>query len=228
MRKLLVSVLLLAALLVVADRVAAHVTQGVLARQLTAELGTRPSVELGGFPFLTQAVAGRYTDVRLRAARVERSGVSLTGFSAALAGVDVPLSDAVRGKVDAVPVQRLSASGVLSYAELQRLAGKGLTIAPDPRGVRVSGTVRVLGQNVAASAVSSVTLQGDEVMLRAGDVEVDGIRPTGAIARALAGRLDLDVRLPTLPYDVRLSSVQPGPTGIAVSGTARDIVLRRG
>ena len=227
MRRLLIVLLVLAALLVVTDRVAEHVAARELATQLSGQIGSRPTVELGGFPFLTQAVAGRYDEVRVHAAQVERSGVSLTGVSAALAGVQVPLGDVVRGDVDAVPVRRLTLTAVLPYAELARLAGNGLTLTPDPQGVRVSGTLRVLGQDVSASAVSSLTLKGDEVEVRAGDLEVAGVRATGALARALSGRLDFDVRLPTLPYDIRLSAVQPGPAGIAVSGTASDVVLHR-
>ena len=55
---LLVVLLLLVALAVVADRAVEQVAEGVVARQLAAELGTTPSVEVGGFPFLTQAIGG--------------------------------------------------------------------------------------------------------------------------------------------------------------------------
>ena len=227
MKRLAVVVLVLAALLLVADRVAERVAEGALAEQLTGELGSRPAVEIGGFPFLTQAVAGRYDDLRVRAGRVERSGLSLTDFSAVLTGTQLPLADAARGDVSSVPVQQLAASGVLPYAELERLAGTGLSLEADPQGVRVSGTVRVLGRDVAASAVGAVTLQGDRVVVRPRDIEVAGVRATGAVSRALAGRLDLDVRLPTLPYGVQLTTLRSGPQGLEVSGSARDVLLRR-
>ena len=59
MKKLLVALLVLLALLVGADRVAEQVAEGRIADQLRADLSSAPQVEIGGFPFLTQALAGR-------------------------------------------------------------------------------------------------------------------------------------------------------------------------
>lgn len=227
MRKLLVAVLVLAALLVVGDRLAARAADRALADQLVGQLGVRPSVDVSGFPFLTQVVQGQYDDIEVRAANVRRGGVSLQSFTASLSGAQLPLADAVRGSVSAIPVRRLAASAVVSYAELARLAGKDVTVTADPAGVRVTGTFRVLGQDVSASAVSAVSLRGNHLVVRAGGLQVEGITATGVLGRALAGKLDLDLPLPALPYGVQLSAVQTGPAGVTVAGAASDVVLRR-
>lgn len=226
MRRLLVAGAVLLGLLVFADRVAEHVAEGVLADQLADQLGARPSVEIGGFPFVTQALRGRYDDLRLHADRVDRAGLVLRDVTADLSGARVPLSEALTGSVRAVPVARVSAGGVVAYADLPAADLHGLTLAAAPTGVRVSGTVRVLGQDVSASAVSSVRLEGSTLAVAPTSLQVGGVTATGAVAAALRGRLDLRVPLGDLPYGVRLSSVTAGPEGLRAAGTARDLVLQ--
>ena len=229
MRKLLFAVAVLLALLVVADRVSVRVADRVLADQLTGELGSRPDVDVRGFPFLTQAVAGRYDDLRLHADTVQRSGITVRDVAARLSGAQVPFDAALAGDVRTVPVQRLAVSGLVDYAELSRLAGRGLTLAAAPDGgVRVSGSLRVAGRQVDdASAVAVVQLADGVLTLSAGDVRVAGVAPPRALADALTGALGVRVRLPTLPYDVALSHVAAGADGVRITGEARDTVLRR-
>ena len=224
--KWLVGLLVVLALLVGADRVAEHVAAGVLADRLQTELGGRPTVEIDGFPFLTQAVGGSYQRLRVSAPVVRHEGLSLRDFSATLTGVHVALGDALGGSLSAVPVDRLDASALVAYDDLTQLAGPGLRLAEDPNGVRVTGRVAALGRQVDVSAVSSVALVGDALVVTAGQLTVGGVAVTGPLAAALRGRLDLRVPLPALPYGVRLASLGAGPQGITVSGSARSVVLR--
>ena len=82
---LLAILLVLAAILVVGDRVAAQIAEGEVRTQVVAALSERgveydtADVNVGGFPFLTQVAAGRYeeitidlTNVGSRAARSRR------------------------------------------------------------------------------------------------------------------------------------------------------------
>lgn len=225
--KTLVALLLLVGLLVAGDRIAEQVAERELARQLEADLGTRPAVEITGFPLLTQALRGRYDEMHVDAPRVRQGAVDVEDVRAVLQGARVPLGDVLGGRVVEVPVERLTATGLVTYAQVEELAGDGLRLAADPEGVRVSGSIEVLGRTVSASAVSSVALEGDELRVTAQRLEVEGAQPPAAVARVLRDRLDLSVPLPPLPYDVRLAEVTPGPRGITVSGSARDVVLRR-
>lgn len=219
--RLLVAGVVLLALLVAGDRGAEQLAEGVLAGELEGELGARPDVEIDGFPFLTQALRGRYDRLQVTADRVDRAGVPVLDVAATLSGVQVPLSDAVSGAVDSVPVQGLRVRGLVTYDALERLAGdRGIELAAEGAEVRVSGTVRVLGDEVPASALSSLRLEGDTVVLTARTLEVGGAEPTGQVAGALSGRLDVAVPLPALPYGVRLSAVESGPDGVTVTGTA--------
>jgi len=225
---LVVSLALLVGLAVVGDVVARRTAQGVLADQARAELGTRPTVDIVGFPFLTQAVRGRYDEIRVSAPQVDRAGVSLRQFRAHLTGVRVPLSEVLHGSVPAVSIDRLEVTALVPYGELAAAAGgRVLVLGPAADGVRVDATVRVLGRDVAVTAESALQLDGDTVTVTARRLLVGGTQAGGVQATALRGRLDLRVRLSDLPYGVTLTAVQPGADGVTVSAQARGTVLGR-
>lgn len=226
MKKLLVALVVLLVLLVAADRVAVRVADRALATQLDSQLGTTPTVHVRGFPFLTQAVAGRYRDIEVTAPSVTRSGLTLDGVSASLHGVHVPLSAALGGSVASVPVDRLAVSGVVPYTSLQSRA-EGLTLTQSGEAVRVSGSIRVLGRDLSATALATATLDGRTLVLRAGSIQVDGVPVADSVANALTGRLDLRIDLSDLPYGVQVTSVRATPAGVAVTGTATGTVLTR-
>ena len=228
MKKLVIALVVLLVLLVGADRVAEQVAEGRIAQQLAAELAARPTVEIGGFPFLTQALRGRYQDIAVSGDSASRQGVRVTDFRAHLEGVRVPLSDALAGRVGAVPVDQVRGTALVSYADFAHAANvPGLQLAPAGDQVRVSGPVQVLGQDLTVSALSDVRLDGTDVVLTAQRLEVGGQQVSGPVSAALSGRLDLRVPTAGLPYDLVLTDVRTTERGIELSGTARDVVLQR-
>ncbi|MFN2521994.1 MAG: DUF2993 domain-containing protein [Mycobacteriales bacterium] len=231
MKRLLVSLLVLLVVLVAADRVAVVVAGRVVAGQLqtSGDLSVRPSVSFGGFPFLTQAVRGRYSSVRVRASDVTAGGERLSAFDATLDGLRLPLSAALSGDVSQVPVDAVQARVVLSYADLQRrLRDRRLGLASGPSGLlRVTGTVRVLGRDVSAAALSSVRLSGTSVVVTAQRFEVGSATADRVLSAALGKRLDFTVRIGKLPYGLALSAVQVTPDGLAATAAGRNRVLTR-
>lgn len=227
MRWLVAGLVLLLALLVAADRAAEQVTERVVARQLRGELGATPQVEFDGL-FLPQAVRGRFGRVRVQADAVRREGLPVREFSASLSGLRVAAADAVRGEVDRVPVEQLRGRAVLAYDDLERLSGaRGLQLSGSAGRLRLSGPVAVFGLEGTATALSEVRLEGDQLVVRAEELAVDGEQVPDEVARALRGELDLRLPVPPLPYDLRLDDLDVTAAGIAVSGSARDVVLRR-
>ncbi len=227
--KRLIGLLLLLVLLAVLDRGAAAYAERALASQLqsSGELAQRPQVDVGGFPFLTQAVRGRYERIGVRATDVPAGDRTLTRLDAVLTGVRVPLGDVVSGAVDEVPVDGVDAQVLLSYDELSRVSGeRRLTVSAAGDRVRVRGEVEVLGRRVGASAVSSVVLDGDDVVVTAEAFEVGNDVADAVLTRALRGRLDLRVPVRDLPYGLVVESVTTGPDGVVVRTSAADTVLR--
>ena len=224
---LLVFLLLLVGLAVVADRAVEQVAEGVVARQLAAELGSTPSVEVGGFPFLTQALGGSYEEITVEAGTVRRGDVTVQDFRATLNGARVPLSDVLNGAIEQVPVDRMRGSGLVTWATLEDATDGRLTLEPAGGQVRVSGSVTALGQTVEAAALADATVEGPDLLLRATDVTVNGAPAGGGAGAALADVLSLRYEVPELPYDLRLREVEVTGPGVVVSGTARDVLLRR-
>jgi hypothetical protein len=227
---LLTTLVVLLVLLVAADRIALVVAERSVAAQLqtSGSLSTRPHVSVRGIPFLTQALSGRYDDVELSATEVTAGGGRLSRLQASLHGVQVPLSAALSGSVERVPVDRLSATVLVSYADLgAQLRDRQLSVAPEGELLRVSGAVMVLGRTVAVSALSSVALSGTSVVVTAKRFEVGHRAADRVLTGALAGRLDFVVRIGTLPYGLRLTGVHVSQDGVVATAAGTHAVLHR-
>jgi len=223
-KSLLVVLLVLVALVVVADRAVEQVAEGVVSRQLEPELGTRPTVEIGGFPFLTQALRGRYDRIDVSAGDVTRGDVTVQDFTATLTGTRVPMSDVLAGSIEEVPVDRLRGGALVPYSALTR---RGVQVEPAGDRVRLSGTLSVLGQTVDASGLADVAVDGQDLVLTAREVTAAGVTATGPLADALLPLLTVRYRVPELPYGLQLRDVDVEPGGVRVGGTASDVLLRR-
>lgn len=227
---LLVVLLVLVALVVAADRVAAAAADRAIATRLAAAAGlaARPQVDVRGFPFLTQAVRGRYDDVAVQASGVPAGTLRMQSFSARLQGVSVPLRTALSGSVTEVPVDRIDATALVGYPDLSaRLADRGLSVTAAPGGlVRVTGRVSVLGRTLEASALSRPRRQGAEIVVTAERFEVGSTAADAVLSRALGSRLDFRLTLGALPFGLRLTSLAAGPDGVTLQASATGAVLR--
>jgi hypothetical protein len=227
---LVVSLLIVLGLVVAADRVGLSLTERAVASQMqtSGSLSTRPDVSIRGFPFLTQALSGRYGDIEVSASDVTAGGGRLTRLTASLSGVHVPLSSALSGSVNAVPVEAVKATVLLSYADIDRqLRDRNLSVSAAGSSLRVTGSVTVLGRKLSASAVSSVALAGTSVRVTAQRYEVGSAAASRAVTGVLAGRFDFLVRIGRLPYGLTLQDVRVSPEGIVATASGRDTVLRR-
>ena len=229
MRRLLIVLVVLAALLVVADRVGVVVAQSVLAGQIEQQLDLdrKPDVSIRGIPFLTQAVGGTYKDIRVQLPDVDAGDVQDVAVDARLQGARVPLSDAVGGNVDQIPVDRISGTLGIPYDELARASGiSGLTITRNGDALRLSGSVRVLGRTVDAEAVGRVEVDSGRIAINAERAEVAGVPVPEAVLAEAARLLSFRVQPRNLPLDLRITAVRIGDTGLLVDAVSDDVVLR--
>jgi hypothetical protein len=227
---LLISLLVLLGLAVAADRVGLVIAERSVATQLqsSGSLSSRPDVSIGGFPFLTQALAGTYDTVELSADGVSAGSGRVTRLTASLSGVHVPLSDAVSGSVASVPVDSVRATVLVSYADLgKQLRDRGLAVSAAGDLVRVTGSVTVLGKRITASALSSVAVAGTSLRVTAQRYEVGSAPADRSVTGALGGRLDFVVRIGKLPYGLTIDTVRVTPAGIVATASAKDTVLQR-
>lgn len=216
--------------LVVADRISVSLAQEQVADKLAGQrpFTARPSVQINGFPFLTQAARGRYADIEVAGPGQPVDRLGPVYITAHLRGVHLPPSQAARASDDPVPVDRAEVSLRLSLAALAAASGlPGLQLSargdevtarapvslPLLGTVDVSGTVRLEIESGRVVAVLT-RLQGNSVPL-----------PPAAVAvarRALA----LAVPVADLPYKAVAARVTVDGDDVLLSGAATGVVLR--
>ena len=228
MRRLSITLLVLLAVLLVADRGGAAVASRVIASQVqdAGGLPSTPDVDIEGFPFLTQVLAGRYERVRVEATDVPGEDVRLATLDATLRGVRLPLSKVLSGSVGDVPVDAVEARALVSYDQLSERAGASRrVVTPSGDQVRVAGAVDVLGETLSAVAISRVELLEGDIVVTAEMFEVGNETADRLVTRALRGRLDFRVPVGTLPYGLGLTGVEVRPEGVVVLASSTDAVL---
>jgi hypothetical protein len=226
--RVLVVVLLLLGLTVLVDRVAVGLVEDRVARQIAdgSGLAGTPEVDITGFSFLTQAIGGRYDDVRISLTAADLGQREGTGADIALHGVHLPLSSVLSGSVEEVPVDRIDGTATLSYELLSSQLGADTQLSREGDGLRITRTVQVLGRELPLTAVGQVRLDGPDLVIDVEEASGAGIDvPDRLLDRAL-DFLDLRHPVPALPFGLQLTGVTPAEDGVEVGVEATDTVLR--
>lgn len=230
-RVVVLLVLFLLVVFVVADRLteaAAAKALAVKARE-TGLLASDPKVEIHGFPFLTQAIRGRYTRIDVTTHGIHRDGLRLDTVKGTFAGVHVGLSAALNGRVMSVPIDHATGEIVVSFVDLDAyLARSHLSVRPDGANhLTITGTATVLGASLAVSGPVAVTVSDGSLTL---SPPVESLRgPKGilpmSVARTAATALTVRVKLTALPFGLRLQQVQIGPENLTITASAQNIAV---
>lgn len=230
-RVVVLVVLFLVVVFVVADRLteaAAAKALAVKARE-TGLLAGDPTVEIHGFPFLTQAIRGRYTRIDVTTHGIHRDGLRLDTVKGTFEGVHVGLSAALDGRVMSVPIDHATGEVDVTYADLDAyLAPSHLSVRPDgPSHLTVTGTATVLGASVSVSGPVAVTVSGGSLTLSPPVASLrgpKGILPA-SVAQKVASTLTVHVTLNDLPFGLRLQHVQIGPQELTITASAQNIAV---
>jgi hypothetical protein len=227
-RALVVVLLLLLGLAAVADRVGVGIAEDRVGEAIAerGQLAGQPVVDIAGFPFLTQAVAGRYDDVRIALTAADLGQPEGTRAAVRLHGVEVPLSAVLSGSVQEVPVERIDGTATLSYALLSEQLPPGTTLAREGDGLRIESTVQLAGLTLPLTATGTVTLDGDDVVVDVSGASGAGVEVPSWLVEQATGLLELRYPVPQLPFGLRVTGVSPGEDGVDVAVEATDTVLR--
>ena len=227
MRGLLITLVVLIGLAVVADRVGVGIADTRVADQIQQQvhLGGAPTVDITGFPFLTQAIAGRYTDVRIGLSAADLGQPEGTTASVSLHGARVPLSAVLSGSVRQIPVDRVDGTATLSYGLLSAKLGGDTTLRPEGSGLRITRTVQVAGFTLPLTAAGTVTLEGDELVVDVQRASGVGVQVPDFLVDQVSRLLDLRYPIPALPFGLKLTAVSPGSDGIRIQLAATNTVL---
>ena len=228
MKGLLITVGVLVVLLVAADRVGVLLAEDQVAAQVAerGQLAGEPEVDITGFPFLTQALAGRYDDVQISLTADELGQPAGTTADISLQGVRLPLSDVLGGQVSQLPVDRVDGRASVPYDLLAGQLGGDTTLTREDDGLRITKTVEVLGQTIPLTAAGQVALDGQDLVVTVDSAAGAGIDVPDFLLDQAQDLLDFRYPLPALPFGLQVTGLQVADGGVDVMVAATDVVLQ--
>lgn len=225
MRKgLVIFLILLVGLAIAADRIGLLVAQDQIAKTVASQyrLDHKPTVKIKGFPFLTQALQGRYGEIDVKVGDMDQAGVHLANTVVTLKGVDAPLSDAMHGDASKMVADTAISMATVPYADVDKEAPRGLKVSAKGKALQVRGPVTVLGFRRTVTATVSVRASGRSVRVLPQTVDAGGATiPVALVQQAFSFTMPVK----GLPANTRISDVQVDPDGLRVTTTGEHVNL---
>lgn len=225
MRKgLVIFLILLVGLVIAADRIGLMVAQDQIAKTVASQyrLDHKPAVKIKGFPFLTQALEGRYGEIDVKVGDLTQLGVHLTDTVVTLKGVDAPLSDAMHGDASKMVADTAISTATVPYADVDKEAPRGLKVSAKGTALQVHGPVTVLGLSRTVTATVTVRPSGRSVRVLPQTVDAGGATiPVALVQQAFSFTMPVK----GLPANTRITDVKVDPDGLRVTTTGEHVNL---
>jgi hypothetical protein len=211
---LVVLVVLILAILGIGDQVAKSVAQNDIANQIQSSgLSTKPSVNIEGWPFLTQIAAHDVKTIDISANNVTASG-SKVAFNFTAKATGVHLNSSFNGAT----IDNINGQAVLpfsSVASLLPVSGATLTADPakGPNAIKAD-----LG--IAGSVTGTVKESGTSAIL----VSLDSASGLASILGSASGQ-SFTIPIPKLPAGLVVRSVRVNSQGVVANASATNTTL---
>lgn len=208
---LLVTLIVLAVIFVVGDRVARSYAQDAIASKIHSDgFPVKPTVSIPGFPFLTQVLARDIRTINLSASNVPEGKLTISSINATASGVHINSS------FNGGTISHISGTGLVTFSSVASAAPVGgLTITADPSAGPGAAKVS-LGP---LSAVAQVTRSGpSQLSVQLKDVP--------GIASSLEGGLSsFTIDVPHLPAGLQVTGVSVTNQGVLIDFAAQNTSL---
>lgn len=218
----LVTIVVIVAVLLGLDFGARQVAERVMASKIQQQgLPSKPSVTIGGFPFLTQVANRDFSHVTISATDVPAGQVTITTINAAATGIRLNSYAFSSGTIG-----NLSGTALISFGSLATtlttqfgplgslLNGAGLNLT-DAGPDEVRATLNLLV--TSGSAVWRVTrVSGNTLNIHL--VSSKGLSPS-----LLGSIQDLNLQIPKLPLGLTIDSVSVTPSGVVGLVSGHDV-----
>jgi len=231
-RKLLITLVVLAALLLAADFGTRAYAESRTAEAVQAELGlsAAPDVSIEGFPFLYHAVRGQYPQVIITASNIDNALLPGIRATLTLSQVTLPPRDALSGNTSQLAAQATMLQVLVTLSSLSAALGQpNLTLSAAPDGsLAVATSVSVFGQQIPLTGTATITVADDTLTISVGTLTAAGIDLTSAVtaaANSLAGGLSRSFPLSGLPFSVTAADVSVVGGDVVLSATSGPVLL---
>jgi hypothetical protein len=254
MRRLVIALLVLIGVLVAVDFGSAAYAESAVSRQMREQIGLAddPDVRINGFPFLTQALAGQYSNVDVTARRLTIGQLREVELRAQLRDVEAPLSMLLGSGPKTIQVRQAEGTARVSANDLERLvpgvkrlrvepvdtagleklvedgADAGLADINPSKAARIVGSLTLLGKDVEVAVITELDLSNGKARLAPRDVRLsDGTAlPIPApVQRALLQQFTVPIDAGSLPLKVTPTRFRARDNGLEISGMANGLVL---
>lgn len=209
-----ITLLVIVVLLVVADRGGKYFAENLVKDRIQESLSTpdKPSVTLGGFPFLTQLIGNKFDRVEVDVKDADAGKVEVKHVHAVLTGVE--------RAGDGANVDSIAGDGLINYAEASKAADPFVVAYGGPGLVKITGRVNYGGATRTASATGKPLIQNNQLIFKAQKVSSD---LPGEVA--VAGLVpDVKIPLREIPKGLRIT-LNPTEAGIEFSFDGENLAL---
>jgi hypothetical protein len=219
LRVVIIVLIILIGLLVAADFAARAYAENKTASEIKQQgFPKKPSVDIEGFPFLTQVVAKDFKDIQISSSNIPEGPLDIASIDATLKNVHI------NGAFSGGTIDSLNGTATITFTALAnamtaeagplgQLAGTGLTLTADgPDKVKATLSVAVL----SGTAIWRVTRSGGYIVVQ--------LVSTGGLPSSLLNPVsDIKVRLPTLPLGLTIQSISVNSSGLTGTLTGQDV-----
>ena len=217
----LFAVIVLLIVLVIADRVACAITENEFASQIQTDgLGVRPSVNIEGFPFLTQLAAKDFNKVDLDASNVPAGPVTISTVHAVINGMHISsFSSSASAKVD-----HMTATAFISFGSIMSGLGldtsTGITTTQDgPDKIKITAGIGGIASDTEEAQISQTGPQTISIKL---------LNNGGGLGSLLGNGASFSFNLPKgVPASLRITNLSLNAQGLTVSAAASNATLSK-
>ncbi|WP_158630384.1 LmeA family phospholipid-binding protein [Glycomyces terrestris] len=236
LRRILITLVVAAALLALGDRVANAVAERRIATEVAATAADhgaysdqRPDVTIHGWPFATQAWTGDFEQIDITLRDVGANGLVFPELAMTAHDVDADWRELSDGG-DAV-ARTLDVSGEIAIDSVEALLAEqtGWDLQIDEDGTAtLSATEEIGGISVDLEASGQIAVGEGAISFTPDAVEsvTQGLPASiQPLVDEFASQLTSSVEIPELPYGITLAEIAFEGDVVAISGTAEDVVL---
>jgi hypothetical protein len=209
---LLVLLVLVVAAAVIGDRVAKSYAQDRIAQQVQtqAALAAKPSVNIEGFPFLTQLASHNLRKVDISARDVREGKISISSVNATASGIH--LSSGFNGAT----IDQVNGTALITFASLEAAAGtRGITLAADPAN----------GPNSMSVSAGPIGTKAKVTLTSPTEVTVKVESFSGALGSLIGQLPDYVINIPALPAGLKVNSISVTSQGVVLTAAGQHTTL---
>jgi hypothetical protein len=241
---LVILLMIIVGVLFVADRIAVNAAENQIAQQTRKELVARnvtmasdPKVSIGGFPFLTQVLGGKYQKITISVNQPKVNNVQLATLDVVAETVHADAQAVMNGTGDVV-ADKVTGTMTLGWDAVRSivvLAGLPQGIDPSKVDLSVNNNdvqmkipLAINTFSVTVIAKGSLEVQAGKVQVHLASVTTDkgDLPPTVQnIVNGYAKKLSATLNVPQLPYAMVINKIQSSADGLLIVATAANVKL---